>query len=67
MPYKYIIYFSDGTSTESDDVYETESEAEMECQAACDGWYEGAEVLSLAGRIYSNAEIVDTEIIEVEG
>ncbi len=64
--YKLKIYFSDGNIEDVDEEYETEAEAEADFMLWLESWDAGGETLELAGRPYSDAEIIDHEVYEVD-
>ena len=65
MSYKLTIYFSDGSSEEVDEIFETEQDALDEYESWLSSWGEGREVLKLAGEDYIEADIEDYDIDEI--
>lgn len=65
MGYKLTIYFSDGSSTELDDIFETKRAALDEYDSWLDNWEAGKETLQLAGEDYKDADIEGYDINEV--
>lgn len=65
MGYKLTIYFSDGSSEEVDEIFETEQDALDEYDSWLENWDAGREALQLAGREYIEADIDDYDIEEV--
>ena len=65
MGYKLTIYFTDGSSEEVDEIFETEEEAMDEYNSWLDSWGAGKETLQLAGEDYIDADIDDYEIEEI--
>ncbi len=65
MGYRLTIHFSDGSSEEVDEVFETEQDALAELNIWMDSWEAGKETLMLAGRDYCDSDIVDYDIDEV--
>lgn len=65
MSYKLTIYFSDGTSEEVDEIFETEDDAMEEYDSWCNNWGAGKETLQLAGEEYCDADIDGYSIDEV--
>lgn len=66
MGYKLTIHFSDGSSEEVDDIFETEQAALDEFDTWLDGWEVGKETLQLAGEDYIDADIEGCDIDEVQ-
>ena len=64
--YRMKIFFSDGTVEDCDEDYATEVEAEADFRLWLESWDTGGETLELAGRPYSDAEIIDHEIYEAD-
>lgn len=65
MAYKLTIYFSDGTSEEVDEVFETEEDAMEEYDSWLANWGMGKETLQLAGEDYDDSDIEGYDIEEV--
>lgn len=65
MGYKLTIYFTDGSSEEIQDIFETEEEALEEYDSWLENWGAGRETLQLAGEEYIEADIEDYDIEEV--
>lgn len=65
MGYKLTINFTDGTSEEVDEIFETEEDALAEYDVWLENWGAGRDVLKLAGEDYIEADIVDCDIDEV--
>ena len=64
MSYKLTIHFSDGSSEEVDETFETEQDALDEYDSWLDSWGAGKETLQLAGEDYIDAEIEGYDIDE---
>lgn len=64
MSWKLRVNFSDGSSEELEEDFETREEAEAEYNVWLDSWSAGAETLELAGEDFSSAEIEDADIWE---
>lgn len=65
MGYKLTIYFTDGSSEEVSDIFETEQDAIDEYETWLDSWGAGRETLQLAGEDYVEADIDGYSIEEV--
>ena len=65
MCYKLTIYFTDGSSEEVSDIFETEQDALDEYDSWLDSWGAGRETLQLAGEDYIEADIDGYDIEEV--
>lgn len=65
MGYKLTIHFTDGSSEEVSDIFETEQDALDEYDSWLDSWGAGRETLQLAGEDYIEADIEDYDIEEV--
>ena len=65
MGYRLTIYFTDGSSEEVDDIFETEQDALDEYESWLDSWGSGRESLQLAGQDYIEADIDGYDIDEV--
>ena len=65
MGYKLTIYFTDGSSEEVFDIFETEQDAMDEYESWLDSWGAGRETLKLAGEDYIEADIDGYSIEEV--
>ncbi len=64
MGYKLTIYFTDGSSEEVDEIFETEEDALAEYNSWLDSWGAGRETLQLAGEDYIEADIEGYDIEE---
>lgn len=64
MSYKLTIHFSDGSSEEVDETFETEQDALDEYDSWLDSWGAGKETLQLAGEDYIDADIEGYDIDE---
>ena len=64
MSYRLTIHFSDGSSEEVDEVFETEQDALNEYDSWLDSWESGKETLKLAGEDYVDADIDGYDIDE---
>lgn len=64
MAWKLEIYFSDGTSQEIDEDFETEQDAREEYESWLENYGVGQETLMLAGEDYDSATIEDYDIWE---
>lgn len=64
MSYRLTIHFSDGSSEEVDEVFETEQDAQNEFSLWLDSWEAGKETLKLAGEDYVDASIDGYDIDE---
>ena len=64
MSYRLTIHFSDGSSEEIDEVFETEKDAQNEFSLWLDSWEVGKETLKLAGEDYVDADIEGYDIDE---
>lgn len=65
MGYKYRFNFDDGSTMESDDVFDTKEEAEWEAQNDASAYSQGGDYLEEAGMARCEMEIVDWDIFEV--
>lgn len=65
MGYKLTIHFSDGSSEEIDEIFETEQNALDVYDSWLDSWGSGRESLKLAGRSGFNTSIEAYDIDEV--
>ena len=65
MGYKLTIYFTDGSSEEVSEIFETEQDALDEYDSWLDSWGAGRETLQLAGEDYIEADIEGYNIEEV--
>ena len=65
MGYKLTIYFSDGSTEEVDEIFETEEAAMEEYDSWLENWGMGKETLQLAGEEYVDADIEGYDIEEV--
>lgn len=64
MGWRFRVNFEDGSSEESEDIFESEEDAKRECNLWKEGWYAGMDVLGLAGEAYSDKDIDDFDIWE---
>jgi len=64
--YKFRVFFSDGSTDDYDEEYETESQAEAGFRYYHENWIAGNETLDLAGRPSSIEEIIDHEIYSTD-
>lgn len=67
MSYRVIFNFDDGSSEDLlDEVFDTYEEAEEAAEIAASNYSQGNDYLEEAGESYSDAEIVDWDIEEVD-
>ena len=64
MGYKLTIHFTDGSSEEVDEIFDTKQDALDEYDSWLDSWGAGKETLRLAGEDYIEADIDGCDIDE---
>lgn len=65
MAWKARLHFSDGDTLDLEGEYESEEEAEKYGETSMSEYYQGGEVLALAGEDYSDDAVVEIEVYEV--
>lgn len=64
MGWRVRINFDDGSSELVDEIFDTEEDAQRECDSWLENWEAGRETLMLAGEDYSDANIEECEVWE---
>ena len=69
MAFRVVFYMDDGTTSDDllEEVFETEEEAEEAAQQCASDYSQGRDYLMEAGEDYCEEEIVDWDIVEIDG